>query len=788
MKTYITFLLSVFLLSILSAQDHSDFSPLIINEIGLTTSGQQYIELLVIGNPESPDDPINLRDWIIDNQSSLSAGDSSFVRFGSCFSSILPGTLILIYDHQGKGSAISFAANGTPNSEGVYQLSMDDVCLEICDEGGEGSFECGPISSSKGWNDVLALSSSGDVLQIRSPDGRLQYALNWMGDQYEFYHQPQTVDFTPVGGGDIPKIPIELKEWCDHYDVIYDHSPTGSPGTYNSINNGNFIHDLASGTLKAPLSMQCQSVDNEQDTTSASIQIQGGVGSYTIQWSGPSNGSQVVTATGEHLIPNLLPGRYEITVSDARGCTKHCSFITIRSRGGTICEGECEEIGQETDYCFKWSPEEGLADAKSSVTEACPEETTTYTLTLTDDDGNLVGTSEYEVEVMEVEVAIEPDPGIICGGTPITLDAGAGFVSYEWVDDGGNILGVEPALAVSIAGTYTVNVLDGNGCSGSDDVEVFNGDNPIEIKQYFENYGYDCIPVSVDQLPPGLVGNGSVSRGNDIIISIEGNELNLSEQMDALLGQFTAAGYTGEYNFTDNEDFCNGTFEQVDELYQNSTLNYNIWIHIWENPISSDDDCIFIKQRINVPNNITDLPVNTSGYDDCSVGQNGIIYLDHRRALQMLEFAIQKLEEYDGVNPSCVKDALTLHFNGADSELFADFIRLNLRYLKFMASSFADYRCVPNGQIFCDSNSFAFAYPCIPFTNISLCDPAYFGQNDIDRSATIIHELTHKYGCNADLGYYWNGKGIDYQQNSTFLQTINADSYAELVKSIYNNC
>jgi hypothetical protein len=68
----------------------------------------------------------------------------------------------------------------------------------------------------------------------------------------------------------------------------------------------------------------------------------------------------------------------------------------------------------------------------------------------------------------------------------------------------------------------------------------------------------------------------------------------------------------------------------------------------------------------------------------------------------------------------------------------------------------------------------------IPLAFIRVCDPAYFGMNDRMRSAALIHEWVHKYGCNFDFGYC---SGSDCPGGTT-RSLFNADPRARLVFDI----
>ncbi len=80
----------------------------------------------------------------------------------------------------------------------------------------------------------------------------------------------------------------------------------------------------------------------------------------------------------------------------------------------------------------------------------------------------------------QVTVTVNPNPTpsitgtlAICPGATTTLDAGAGYASYLWSTNA-----TTQTIPVTIAGTYSVTVTNGNGCSGTASVNVTQSANP----------------------------------------------------------------------------------------------------------------------------------------------------------------------------------------------------------------------------------------------------------------------------------------------------------------------
>jgi len=84
---------------------------------------------------------------------------------------------------------------------------------------------------------------------------------------------------------------------------------------------------------------------------------------------------------------------------------------------------------------------------------------------------------------------------IVCGNSAI-LNAGSGFVAYNW----NNGLGLEQFLPVIQSGTYTINITSANGC-----------------------HGYDTINVNLYQLPDVNLGSDINLLTTDSIILDAGN-------------------------------------------------------------------------------------------------------------------------------------------------------------------------------------------------------------------------------------------------------------------------
>ena len=199
--------------------------------------------------------------------------------------------------------------------------------------------------------------------------------------------------------------------------------------------------------------------------------VTGGTAPFTYNWS-----TTMQTAT----VTNLIPGTYSVTVSDGNQCTARATasvvepsrfLYTITPNQG-ICHGSEASIsvnatGGTTPYTYIWN--DGLTAVSNRIVS--PEETTSYTVTVTDANG-CSQTSTTFVDQPEAIYVTNPIPngGTICIGETFHSYANAtgGLGPYEFVWTGPNGFvwyGHNFTASPTESETYTLNVTDVNGCT-----------------------------------------------------------------------------------------------------------------------------------------------------------------------------------------------------------------------------------------------------------------------------------------------------------------------------------
>lgn len=209
----------------------------------------------------------------------------------------------------------------------------------------------------------------------------------------------------------------------------------------------------------------------------------GGFEPYTYTW---SNG--LPAGPGPIEVCPEATTTYTLTVTDASGTTvtvpvtvevndENC--LSVTADGGVICAGGCAQLtaaaqGGSPPYLFQWSPGNFTGPGPHTV---CPGNTTIYTVTVTDQDGNS-GTAVAVVQVLVEQVDAGPDSPISCSNDPIDLQGSTSINGgvITWSTSNGVILfgGGTLQPTVGLPGQYVLSVTDPlTGCTYSDAATIF---------------------------------------------------------------------------------------------------------------------------------------------------------------------------------------------------------------------------------------------------------------------------------------------------------------------------
>jgi gliding motility-associated-like protein len=328
-------------------------------------------------------------------------------------------------------------------------------------------------------------------------------------------------------------------------NYTYSWSPATIPAVENplSLGTGTYIvtvNDLvlncavvASVTLAnpAPLAINCAS----EPTTLTGIAdgillitVSGGTLPFTVNYTGPQNGQEMMFSVGTIPIANLLDGVYNIVITDVNGCTINCSttieagvcMLTVDTQINNIsCAGETDgsiEIfvaGALGNVTYSWNPA-----SIGNIPDPINLSPGSYAVTVTD---------QFGCSNTAVATLTDPAPFVITcstvsnvtsiGGSDgvgrISWTSTAGPFSYI-IDIAGNPVSGSTAnqsfdFTGLAAGTYSVTVTNDDGCTGECSFTIDEPDcaMTVQIDQEGENLCFGDSNVRIIVSVTGFIGN-----------------------------------------------------------------------------------------------------------------------------------------------------------------------------------------------------------------------------------------------------------------------------------------
>ncbi len=170
------------------------------------------------------------------------------------------------------------------------------------------------------------------------------------------------------------------------------------------------------------------------------------------------------------------PGAYTVTLTvGSLGCTatttQNVSVFpsTVANAGAnqTICQGQTANLSVTGGISYLWSNND-----TTSFSNVSPSVTTTYTVTVTDNNG-CTASDDVVVNVNLLPAAEAGPDAAFCAGSSTNLNASGG-TTYSWSPTTGlsnpNI--ANPVANPTTSTPYTVTVTNGNGCSNIDIVNI----------------------------------------------------------------------------------------------------------------------------------------------------------------------------------------------------------------------------------------------------------------------------------------------------------------------------
>ncbi|MDQ3016536.1 MAG: SprB repeat-containing protein, partial [Bacteroidota bacterium] len=322
--------------------------------------------------------------------------------------------------------------------------------------------------------------------------------------------------------------------------------------------------------------------------TGFSATIDAGSGYTTYLWNNGSP-SQILTVTAT--------GNYIVTVTDANTCTAIASFDVTENASLTpvisgsleFCEGSSTTLDAGSGYVsYLWS------SGETSQTISVVDEGNIGVI-VTDADGCSGSTNVTAIEHLNPIVTIGGSSTYCIGGYT-TLDAGNGYISYDWSTDS-----TTQTIVVTTPGFYTVDIIDSYGCAGSGSVNVTestsltpiitgtpafceNGNTTLNAGSGFATYVWSdgsmnqTLNVNSTGIYEVSVSDGQGCFGSSAVAVTEVLPPSAVVQTSASLCNTTAGGSIIDLFSLINSGDVNGNWQDVDNsgavgLFDN--LNFN---------------------------------------------------------------------------------------------------------------------------------------------------------------------------------------------------------------------
>jgi hypothetical protein len=249
-----------------------------------------------------------------------------------------------------------------------------------------------------------------------------------------------------------------------------------------------FYDDFTVGGTSLNLSPTPSDVLCDGDSTgTASIAANGGVAPYNYVWSN--------SATTQS-ISNLLPGTYQVTVTDSIGCSGVDSatvgappaLASATSPSDALCNGDSTGAidltpsGGVGGYTYLWSNSSTMEDPSGLPSG-------TYSVVITDSNGCTHSDSatigQPSVLALNAVLSNVSCNGALDGAIDLTPSGGTPGYAYTW-----NTSATSQDLSGLGGGTFTVFVADSNGCSTG---AIYNIVEPAAINLSLQPTDVTCF-------------------------------------------------------------------------------------------------------------------------------------------------------------------------------------------------------------------------------------------------------------------------------------------------------
>lgn len=303
---------------------------------------------------------------------------------------------------------------------------------------------------------------------------------------------------------------VLLCEGDSYQGTVYETSTTliNEGQSSNGCDSIHTITIIVSEGLEMDLIIQDDVCAVNQGSITAAVF--GGIPPYNYAWNSGDVGST---------LEDLGAGLYEVTVSDANGCTVVAPGLVNTTPGVTIVSDvthmNCNENGNgaiditvatgTAPYVFNWNGPNGFISDTEDIDNLAPG---SYTIIIYDANGCGFGTSIEVTEPDPLVVDVITSPGMVVAA----VTGGTAPYQYFWSNGA-----TTPSLTNIEAGNYFVTISDDNGCFITADAVVpFN-----TAVEEMENF------IALNILPNPSAGQFIIDLEMSVVTNLNFNIYNL---------------------------------------------------------------------------------------------------------------------------------------------------------------------------------------------------------------------------------------------------------------------
>jgi len=617
---------------------HDQGVKMIVNEIGnfggdSNNGGTEYIELLVLGNPNNPNELVDIRGYLLDDNHASATdmgNEPGHVRFGDCFPLLPSGSLILIYNEKSPPIGVDRLLDGMPNSNGLYQVPFGSSCLVKYATPSHDSPDYGsyvPNSGDTGgeWKDYIPLRDYGDAIILGNENGEVLQSFYWFLEEWyvdselEFikpYNPTQEIALSLDPDDLTSCFALENSNWLS--GSSYKRRDSGTPGLPNSEANNSFIQSIKAGGNTLDLF----EVDFELGLYAEGFSI----GPFLSIYSSSYPCDLIVTEFGGIVLDMQLtendiifldmikdtPGEYQYFI-ESSVCDLNGTFIIppLNELEELLCESECEEFdfdvndvgSNSSSDCFVLVDNSGnIISTDNGVVEVCgDEDAQEFISVIKDEEGNVIEVNKTTFKSANQDVELEIEKELICDGetTEITC-LGSNIESYIWSTGEGT-----SSITVSEAGIYSVTVIDDSSCEIIRETEIFD---QSQLHEYFINESYSCVIYDDIELNLSFTNETEyISEELEILGFFENEVFNINDEVRETFRSLNSS-IPNVFSTIRKIESC----EDIIGLKGNNSSNdkrsrtSNAWFEnevLALNNLDSDNTSIYIRNNINMGEN-----------------------------------------------------------------------------------------------------------------------------------------------------------------------------------------